>query len=138
VFQKVVYLLQEAGVSLGYDFGWYVSGPYSPSLADDGYEISRMKMSGEENASIDLDVAGKIAKLFRGIDISDIKAPYQLELLASLVFVIRNAHPRVKNLEEAKHTLKRWKSNFADPDIDHALRTLKDVGLIELRAAESP
>src|SRR5438445_2603540 len=31
--QKAVYLAQSAGVPLGYDFGWYKRGPYSPSLA---------------------------------------------------------------------------------------------------------
>jgi uncharacterized protein YwgA len=138
VFQKVAYLVQEAGIPLGYDFGWYVSGPYSTSLADDGYEISRMKIGTEQKIRIDSNVAGKIAKLFKDINIADTKAPYQLELLASLLFEIRNAYPRVKNLEEAKDTLKRWKSKFADLDIDRAFWTLKDAGLVELPAAESP
>ena len=38
-FQKAIYLSQEAGVRLGYGFGWYVRGPYSPSLARDYYYL---------------------------------------------------------------------------------------------------
>lgn len=30
--QKAVYLGQAAGADLGYRFGWYLLGPYSPSL----------------------------------------------------------------------------------------------------------
>ena len=37
--QKIVYLLWGHGIYLGYGFNWYVHGPYSPKLADDGYAI---------------------------------------------------------------------------------------------------
>lgn len=37
--QKAVYLAQKAGVSLGYSYGWYVRGPYSPSLTRDYYDL---------------------------------------------------------------------------------------------------
>jgi hypothetical protein len=30
--QKAVYIAQAAGVPLGYEFNWYVKGPYSPEL----------------------------------------------------------------------------------------------------------
>lgn len=34
--QKFVYLLQAHGVYLGYDFSWYLRGPYCSSLTTDG------------------------------------------------------------------------------------------------------
>ena len=37
--QKAVYLAKILGVDLGYSYGWYVRGPYSPSLANDYYEL---------------------------------------------------------------------------------------------------
>ena len=42
-FQKKIYLLQAAGVNLGYDFTWDIYGPYSQGLARDGaqYEVNR-------------------------------------------------------------------------------------------------
>lgn len=39
-FQKAVYLGQVAGVDLGYRYGWYVRGPYSPPLANDYYALA--------------------------------------------------------------------------------------------------
>lgn len=38
--QKAVYLGQIWGADLGYRYNWYVKGPYSPSLAQDYYELS--------------------------------------------------------------------------------------------------
>lgn len=33
--QAAVYIAKVAGVDCGYRYGWYVYGPYSPSLGDD-------------------------------------------------------------------------------------------------------
>ncbi|WP_048174014.1 hypothetical protein [Methanosarcina siciliae] len=38
-FQKIIYLLQSSGLSLGYAFNWYVRGPYSPDLAQSLFSI---------------------------------------------------------------------------------------------------
>ena len=38
-FQKTIYLLQSFGVYLGYDFGWYIHGTYSPALTRAGFAI---------------------------------------------------------------------------------------------------
>ena len=38
-FQKTVYLLQSFEVYLGYDFGWYLHGTYSPALTRAGFKI---------------------------------------------------------------------------------------------------
>jgi uncharacterized protein YwgA len=37
--QKSVYLLQAFGIYLGYNFNWYLYGPYSPALARDAFEV---------------------------------------------------------------------------------------------------
>lgn len=37
--QKFIYLLQIHGVYLGYDFSWYLRGPYCSSLATDGFML---------------------------------------------------------------------------------------------------
>ena len=38
VLQKTIYILQDGfNIPLGYDFSWYVHGPYSPALARDAY-----------------------------------------------------------------------------------------------------
>ena len=38
--QKAVYLGQRTGVDLSYRFGWYLMGPYSPTLTKDYYNLA--------------------------------------------------------------------------------------------------
>jgi uncharacterized protein YwgA len=35
VYQKIIYLLQNYGVSLGYGYKWYIRGPFSSELQHD-------------------------------------------------------------------------------------------------------
>ena len=37
--QKTVYLMQAFGIYLGYNFNWYLYGPYSPALARDAFDV---------------------------------------------------------------------------------------------------
>lgn len=46
--QKAVYLGQAAGVDLGYRFGWYLMGPYSPGLTRDYYSLAEAATSGDQ------------------------------------------------------------------------------------------
>ena len=41
ILQKTVYLLEQFGLNIGYFFGWYLHGPYSPSLARDAYTLTK-------------------------------------------------------------------------------------------------
>lgn len=47
--QKAIYLGQLTGVDLGYRFGWYLMGPYCPSLTKDYFELSDAMESGESD-----------------------------------------------------------------------------------------
>ncbi len=47
--QKAIYLGQAARADLGYRFGWYIRGPYSPSLAQDYYSLAESIASGERD-----------------------------------------------------------------------------------------
>jgi uncharacterized protein YwgA len=42
--QKLVYILKSLGIHFGYDFTWYIYGPYSPDLTRDGYLFNRNKI----------------------------------------------------------------------------------------------
>jgi uncharacterized protein YwgA len=46
--QKAIYLGQLAGVPLGYRFGWYLKGPYSPDLTKDYYNLAEAIAIGED------------------------------------------------------------------------------------------
>src|SRR5438105_1432600 len=41
ILQKAVYLLQAAGVHLGYRFRWYLRGPYSPEMTAAAFGVLR-------------------------------------------------------------------------------------------------
>lgn len=38
-FQKIVYLLQAFDINRGYDFSWYLRGPYCSLAAHDGHDL---------------------------------------------------------------------------------------------------
>ncbi len=40
VLQKTIYLLQAFDLNLGYQFNWYLRGPYSPDLAHATYSLA--------------------------------------------------------------------------------------------------
>jgi hypothetical protein len=54
--QKAVYLGQIARVDLGYRFGWYIRGPYSPGLTKDYFALADAVNTGE------LDTQGRTLK----------------------------------------------------------------------------
>jgi len=100
-FQKLVYLMQNFGLPLGYGYSWYVRGPYSPELTKTLFSISNnpalfskgKELRFKEEAAVvsRIDEFGKLL----GVDLTD---PLFLEVLASMVF-IKKAH-RSKKLDD--------------------------------------
>ena len=43
ILQKRIYLLQAFGLPLGYDFSWYIHGPYCSKLAQIGTTLNRIQ-----------------------------------------------------------------------------------------------
>jgi hypothetical protein len=84
IAQKTVFLLQLKGIDMGYDFGLYLRGPYSPSLTRDLFGDPKLQgpkvmLTDQEsemvkglvekfgNSPIDLEIAGTYAFL-RGVE----------------------------------------------------------------------
>ncbi|MCK4796741.1 MAG: hypothetical protein KAT05_05125 [Spirochaetes bacterium] len=89
-YQKIIYLLQASGLSLGYGFNWYVRGPYSPILTNDLYEIDRSTTL--YNDSKDMTFKGHdniVSKLetFNSVLEENINDSIYLEVLASLHYI---------------------------------------------------
>lgn len=61
--QKAVYLAEAAGAKLGYDYNWYVYGPYSPRLANDYYRLSEAILDDEIQAGTEAENNQNIPKL---------------------------------------------------------------------------
>lgn len=89
--QKVVCMVQEAGLQLGYSYNWYVRGPYSPSLASDYYAIAQ---NGAEHSGQKLvlteyarSVVLKVQPLLDPPEEFNLGRVYWLELLASILYL---------------------------------------------------
>lgn len=88
--QKAIYLTQCAGVPLGYSYGWYVKGPYSPTLTRDYYNLAD---ETPENLSLKPAAEEKL-NVIRGLmdePIDGLERPQRLELLASLHYLIKRS-----------------------------------------------
>ena len=88
MLQKLVYIVQEAGIKFGYSYNWYVKGPYCTELTRDSFEffnhsqkIHKTTLTESEN---------KLIESFKKYFKSDLKNDEKLELLGSLVFIIKD------------------------------------------------
>lgn len=131
--QKAVYLAQAAGVDLGYFFGWYVMGPYSPALADEYYGLEsalEQKADGLANTALRTDLKKKLKALQPAL-----QPPHGshlstqddwLELLASIHFLETVSK---YNPQACVAVLRQQKPHLAD-SFDLGRQTLRDVGLL--------
>jgi uncharacterized protein YwgA len=129
--QKVIYLAQRSGVNLGYRYGWYKMGPYSPALAQDYYDLANALAVGESpnGHSLQEPQQKKLRKLqafFEPPEGLKDKPQDWLELLASVDYlrkVLRyNNHQVAETIEKQKHALSRY--------LTHAKQTLERMPLI--------
>ncbi|MFH1113893.1 MAG: hypothetical protein V1792_08230 [Pseudomonadota bacterium] len=129
--QKAIYLGQLSGVDLGYRFGWYVMGPYCPSLTRDYFPLADSLASGDndwEGKSLKKKVQEKLARirtLMTPPEAVDLPQEDWLELVASLDFLMRVSE---YDYEEALKVLKRDK-NHVFPYVAEAKQALLDAGL---------
>jgi len=88
MYQKLIYLTQNYGLSLGYGYSWYVKGPYSPELTKTLFTITPEFLSESDNFRFQNDdvVIGKIHEI-RTILNDKIQDPFFLEVLASIVYI---------------------------------------------------
>jgi len=129
--QKAVYLGQLSGVDLGYRFGWYVMGPYCPSLTRDYFPLAESLASGDndwEGKSLKQTVKEKMSRI-RSLMVPpedvDLSQENWLELVASLDFL-----RRVSELDDAEalEVLRKKKSHvFAF--VEQAKKALIGAGL---------
>ncbi|MBP2030090.1 uncharacterized protein YwgA [Methanohalophilus levihalophilus] len=90
--QKAVYIGQSAGVNLGYSYGWYLMGPYSPELTKAYYSLNDYLDSGDEDYrkfKLSESLTQKIheLKLILAVPSEKLKVDSWLELIASIVYL---------------------------------------------------
>lgn len=132
--QKAVYLGQFLSrVDLGYRFGWYIMGPYSPDLTRDYYSLAEAIASGDrEFEGMEL-VEPVRASLEQVLPIlkkpQDFGGPIEdwLEIVASYHYLRRVS---VMDDSEAKDTLNKKKPLLA-PFAKLAEDTLREHGMLD-------
>jgi len=131
--QKAVYLLQQRGVELGYPYNWYVRGPYSSRLADDLFSLVDTPMSetdevkayglGEKTRAL----IGNVKGLFEpNFPLSE--RARHLELLASVLFLIKTNQAKPDENQNLSTILKANGKQFEAEDAQRAVALLKGHG----------
>lgn len=119
LIQKSIFLAQTVGqVPLGYSYGWYVRGPYAPSLTRDYYalqaELAALDPASNERRqtrSLRGDVRGRlnvVAKLLTPPSDISLTKPAWAELIASVVYLTRVEHRSESSVEERIRETKPW------------------------------
>lgn len=128
--QKAVYLAQKAGADLGYQYGWYLMGPYCPELTQDYFilqdDISKGDTLYKEYILIDelnqkLDSIRELMQPPSNVSLS--QADW-LELLASIEYLLNT-----KNETESRNYLRNKKSHLSNY-MDDAFLALRKYHLI--------
>lgn len=130
--QKTVYLAQLTGLDLGYRFGWYLRGPYCPSLTRDYYALAdalSVDPSDTESKQFSTEVTSMIKKVEPLFDVPKgigLAQEDWLELVASLHFL-----RKISGYDEEKTiaTLQEKKSQLA-PYALQAKTALTEVGML--------
>jgi uncharacterized protein YwgA len=133
--QKAVYLLEQAGLDLGYPFNWYIRGPYSSPLAGDLYalvdagtsELARYKLTHLTREKI-----RKVSALWANKSDAKVGRARWLELLASVLFLIRTRQSDAADSASLSDILRKNQKYFSPKEAVHELR---ETGVFEFLSA---
>jgi uncharacterized protein YwgA len=129
--QKGVFLGQAKGVDLGYNFGWYLMGPYSPELTKDYFEIAEALENGDRSTE-EFDLHPEVKKKLQEIGpiltppARNISQENWLEVLASIRFLNKEAGLNSDGVVEIMRTQKPHLQGYSAI----AEQKLKSVGLL--------
>ncbi|NLC20112.1 MAG: hypothetical protein GX757_13020 [Clostridiales bacterium] len=127
ILQKKVFLLQNLGVNLGYQYSWYVHGPYSTELTAMAYECIPLGEEQFTNYNIKENIKERIKKV-NDLEKCEARKKVKLdnsawyELLASYLYWKKQLGTQDKAVEMVQIT----KPQFSDTDIEAAIQALVD------------
>lgn len=138
ILQKEIYFVQQFGLDLGYSFGFYVYGPYSPELTDDAYFLKKLikqapdtigesKLSEDEQKALAL--TKKFLNKFKEDNIEE--TAYYFELLSSLHFLWNFSYMKSKTMETVFHKLLERKHIHKENDLKAAWSHLNGYNLLK-------
>jgi hypothetical protein len=123
--QKAIYLAQASGLPLGYNYGWYVKGPYSPTLTQDYYGLEGTTVP--DGTTLKPEAVAKLDTVARIMaePVPGLATPQKLELVASLRYLLKETG---LTYELAKARIASQKRHLAHAT-DRGLEILNQYGL---------
>ena len=125
--QKMVYMLKQFGADLGFGFTWYLRGPYSPSLTKTLFNptVEDPQPLRQLNTN-ELKVANEMRN-FLG---SDFYSAERMELMASLVYLIKHG-PENDLQTKAKiiRFLREEKPQYSLEEIEQVWQRISAAGI---------
>lgn len=125
--QKLIYLLQACGVYLGYDFSWYLRGPYCSLLAHNGFSLQDVYDTMPDNIELknkkDRNSFAKFQKFIDGMGIED------LEIAASLHYLKKVRGKWTLNEEILEEIVKK-RDNFTKQQVTKIWQKMKKQNLL--------
>lgn len=125
--QKLIYIAQEFGVDLGFNFTWYIHGPYSPDLIKSIFDVME-RNSQVENIDLAPDEVSKLSEI-RDFLKEDIQSTETLELIGSLLYLRIAGRKFNASKAEIMSVLKEKKPQFSDDKIEHCWNKLDSVNM---------
>jgi len=124
--QKIVYLLERFGVSLGFSssFSWYIYGPYSPSLTQTLFDIKQNPPKAIAQLSkVDKERTSHLRE-FLG---KEMTSADKIELMASLDFIMSIGKKQGVSDDDIIKAFKQRKTFYTDDEIAAAWAKLDSL-----------
>jgi len=131
--QKAIYLLQQAGVEMGYPYRWYIRGPYSSRLSNDLFYLAELdEVEVKEMGAYTLgektrNIVERVKDLITAPKRAGERAK-RLELLASVLFIVRTGQAKPNEEVKLSEILKANGKAFEPNDAKEAVASLARNG----------
>lgn len=125
--QKLIYLLQAFGVYLGYDFSWYLRGPYCSLLAHNGFSLE--EIYDKIPKDIKLKDKEDQKKFYRFQNFVKAKTVDDLEIAASIHY-LKNVRGKSMDDERIKEKVSKKQDRFTIEQVGEIWRDLKNLRII--------
>ncbi len=131
ISQKKIYLLQQIGTDLGYNYNWYIRGPYSPSLTTYIYNnLDYLEEQKFEGYSLSTDVVTRIGKIndLSTFTPKSLQVSSWYELLASLSYLHANKISwDIQTQDDLILKLREQKPKYSEDQCNDAIVQLKNI-----------
>ena len=129
--QKIIYIGQENGIDLGYNFEWDLRGPYCQQVSGDAHEVldSKIKSTLSE-AGLDEHRVSELGKILQPY----INDSEWLEIAGSLLYLRKEYYPERKIEEIIGYLLEDLTygyKNFSESLVRRILVEMMRIGLIK-------